>query len=174
MIVAATGHRPDKLPDRFTGYDRNNPLRTTIRQKIRFHLEHLRATGAISGMALGFDQDFAEVALELEIPLIAHVPFIGQETLWPETSQKYYRDLLAKAAKTVVVCEGGYASWKMLERNKRMVDDCEHLLACFDGSPGGTAHCVGYARKIGREMTVIDPRGDRRESSCRSFAPRIP
>lgn len=46
----------------------------------------------------------------------------------------------------VVVCGGGYSPEKMQRRNAWMVDHCDFLLACWDGSPGGTGNCMAYAR----------------------------
>lgn len=44
------------------------------------------------------------------------------------------------------------------QRNQWMVDRADAVLAVWDGSPGGTANCVNYARKVGKPITIIDPR----------------
>lgn len=38
-----------------------------------------------------------------------------------------------------------------------MVDHATHLLAVYDGQPGGTASTIRYARKKGLEITIIEP-----------------
>lgn len=154
MIVAGTGHRPDKLG----GYG-PSALQDWIRQKIREKLVELGATTVISGMALGFDQWLAEEAYALGIPFIAAVPFVGQESQWPEESKRKYRELLLKARRVVVVSKGGYKPSKMQTRNVWMVDNSDVLLAAYDESPeGGTANCYWYAEGKKKRIVRIDPR----------------
>lgn len=153
MILAATGHRPDKLG----GYDEQNPLRTWVRAQIHAALEDLKPEKAISGMALGVDSDFAEACVALGIPFIAAVPFQGQESRWPQASQERYKKLLARAAEVVYVSPPGYATWKFHARNQYMVDNCNLLLAVFDGSVGGTSSTVCYASSRGCPIRLIDP-----------------
>lgn len=153
MYVAATGHRPNKLG----GYDFFNLQRTWIRRRIEERLKNLGATVCISGMALGIDQDFAWTAMWMNIPVLAAIPFVGQESQWPESSQQFYRALLSRCSQVEVVCAGSYAGWKMQKRNEWMVDHCQTLLAVWDGSSGGTGNCVGYAQKIGKPIDRINP-----------------
>ena len=168
-IVSGTGHRPSKLgTDAFSGYIENNPLRVWIKSQLRAHLYQLHPLYVLSGMAIGFDQDLAAVCIELRIPFIAAVPFIGQERLWRHDAQEKYRMLLAHAYEVIVVCDGGYERWKMQARNEFMVDHCNVLLACFDGSPGGTAGTVNYADRVQREVRRINPNDYRRLVSVAS------
>lgn len=145
-VIAGTGHRPEKLgghSDRVHG---------RLVDLARAALLHYRPSKVISGMALGWDTALAEAALELGIPLVAAVPFAGQELRWPATSQKRYRDILGRAEEVVIVSPGSYAVWKMQTRNEWMVDHCDKLLTLWDGSEGGTGNCVAYARRVQREM----------------------
>ena len=112
----------------------------------------------VSGMALGVDQLFAEICISSGIPLIAAVPFIGQESAWPAPSQGIYKRILSGAAQTIVVCEGGYAAFKLQRRNEWMVDHCDKLLAVWDGASGGTGNCVAYAEKVGKPIERINPK----------------
>lgn len=64
MIVAATGHRPNKIG----GYEWEAPQRVWVRQQIKQSLIELRPDKCISGMALGVDQDFAFICATLGIP----------------------------------------------------------------------------------------------------------
>lgn len=108
-------------------------------------------------MALGVDQDFAYVCVEKSIPFIAAIPFVGQESTWPIPSQEFYKELLSYAYCTYVVCQGAYSPHKMHLRNKWMVDNCDVLIAVWDGSNGGTRNCVEYADEVGRTMSRINP-----------------
>ena len=158
MIASFTGHRPHKLPNKQTGYDLSNPLYAWIRLRIIDNLAHVRPDQIISGMALGIDQLAAQIAIDLNIPFIAAIPFIGQENKWPAVSQKHYNELLKYASKVVVVSEGGYNARKMQIRNEWMVNESDKVIAVWDGSDGGTANCVRYAQNIGKEVLRINPK----------------
>lgn len=144
MIVAFTGHRPDKIG----GYAVPNPTYDRIVRELEWQLLWLGPVKAISGMALGVDQWAAQICVNLGIPFVAAVPFAGQERMWPQASVAVYEKLIAKAAEVVVVCKGGYTASKMQERNRWMVDRCDVLIAVWDGSCGGTGNCVEYAHKV--------------------------
>lgn len=46
----------------------------------------------------------------------------------------------------------------MIERNHRLVESADLLLAAFNGvRRSGTGATVNYARKLGRKIIVIDP-----------------
>jgi uncharacterized phage-like protein YoqJ len=106
----------------------------------------------ISGMALGWDTAFAIATIRLGIPLVAAVPFSGQESRWPEAAQARYRSIIAAASDVIVVSPGSYAPAAMHARNRWMVDHCDALAALWNGSPdGGTAACVRYAASVGRQ-----------------------
>ena len=47
----------------------------------------------------------------------------------------------------------------MQTRNEWMVDKADVVIACFDGTNGGTANCVNYAREKNKELIIIDPQG---------------
>jgi uncharacterized phage-like protein YoqJ len=141
VIIAATGHRPDKLG----GYsDRVYWHLVAVAEQ---YLHSQQPDEVISGMALGWDQAFAEAALQLGIPVCAAVPFDGQASRWPRRSRRHYEDLLSLAKWIHVVSPGPYELWKMQARNRWMVDNCNRLAALWNGTPGGTANCLQYARR---------------------------
>lgn len=154
MIVAFTGHRPDKLG----GYKLPNDTYIKVCRDIDWLLKELNPEKVISGMALGVDQWAAHIAYKLGIPFVAAIPFEGQELAWPEASQKTYRILRKFASEEVIVSPGGYSADKMQVRNIWMVDNCDSLIAVWDGSKGGTGNCVEYARSVDRKIYQIDPR----------------
>jgi len=110
-------------------------------------LTEVEADAVVSGMALGWDTAIAHAAVHLNIPLIAAIPFIGQEEAWPRESQTEYNCLLNAAKHVEVITAGGYTPQAMQLRNKWMVDHCGQLLVLWDGSAGGTGNCVRYADK---------------------------
>lgn len=149
MILSVTGHRPDKITiDGRNAYDPEVYVRLVafatkmIEEEIR-HLEEV-----ILGMAQGWDQAIAEACIATGTLFVAAIPFIGQESKWPEAAQRRYHEILSRAILTKTICEGGYTAWKMQKRNEYMVNNSTKLLALWDGSPGGTANCLKYARGV--------------------------
>ncbi len=143
MILAGTGHRPDKL-----GYTKY--VADALQRLALSHLLRLKPDICISGLALGWDTALALACLDANIPLVAAVPFVGQEQRWPSTDQTLYRRILARAVRVEIVCSGGYSPEKFQRRNKFMVDHCNHLLALWNGTAGGTWNCLTYAARVGR------------------------
>lgn len=109
-------------------------------------LDWYNPTFMISGMALGIDTLWAKLAIERDTPLIAAIPFNGQESVWPKESRDLYHELLKQAYEIVVIGGDGYSKEKMQKRNEWMVDNCDVLVAVTDDSPGGTANCIKYAK----------------------------
>lgn len=107
---------------------------------------HRSPAGAVFniGMALGWDMACAQACLELGIPYVAYLPFKGQELRWPTHERMRYK-MLVEAAQRVVVVSPIAHKLAYAERNKAMVDHCETVWALWDGSAGGTSHCVHYA-----------------------------
>ena len=179
LIIAVTGHRPDKLPDRASGYRWENPVRAWCREQIRETTQrllddpkrrhppdsmrsmHIRSlirgatwrtampTGPlmVSGMALGIDQDACVVWVRMGLPVLAVVPFVGQESRWPAESQRLYQHILQNHVAGVLYLApaapaGHDAAVKLLlGRNERMCSLADELIAVHDGSSGGTASC---------------------------------
>lgn len=142
MIIAGTGHRPDKLG----GY--SDDVLSKLIKLARTTLFDLKPKKVISGMALGWDMALAYAALALTEPeVVAAIPFLGQEKMWPKESQERYHTILKDCDDVLYICDQGYAAWKMQIRNEYMVDHCDLVLALWDGSPGGTANCIAYANK---------------------------
>lgn len=143
-VIAGTGHRPDKLARNCDPY---SPLLTErLTDLAIWYLRRECPDKVISGTALGWDIALGIAALRLEIPLIAAVPFKGQEKLWKLEDQYLYHNVLEQCEQVTIVCDGGYEARKMMIRNRWMVDRCTQVVALYDGySSGGTANCVKYA-----------------------------
>jgi uncharacterized phage-like protein YoqJ len=141
MILAATGHRPNKLG----GY--REGLTRKLEALASEFIVREQPTIIITGMALGWDLAVANAAWRHRIEFIAAVPFVGQERKWPTGVQRDYRFLLQRASKVEVISPGGYDPAKMHIRNQWMVDRAHAMVALWDGSDdGGTAACLKYAR----------------------------
>ena len=147
-IVAFTGHRPGKLPGGWDGCHGKLILKTTnllIREDVG---------RVISGGALGIDQIAMHAAQYSGAYLTLIEPFPGFWRKWPIKKIEEYMKLkysFMDGMLTFIYAnnEKAYQPWKMQQRNKMMVDRAEEVWAYWDGSEGGTANCVAYARKKG-------------------------
>lgn len=143
MIISCTGHRT-----------LSHPLDEVI-ETFGWFLQNFKPKYVITGMAIGFDQAVALACLKYEVPFEAAVPFIGQESLWPEDTQAAYREILALAQKTTVVSPGKYAAWKMHARNAYMVNNGNLVVAYCkpNTTSGGTYQAVKLAQSTkGKHM----------------------
>jgi uncharacterized phage-like protein YoqJ len=158
MIIAATGHRPDKL----WGYDLKNPNYKILHDKIVATLKEHDVTHCISGMALGVDTVFAIAVINLkkEIPNIileCAIPCLNHDSQWQAESRKMYANILNKAEIVTQVSNEKYNPWLMQKRNEYMVDKCDKLLAVWNGTTGGTHNCIKYAKSKGKEIILLNP-----------------
>lgn len=160
MKVAITGHRPNKLGN---DYDLVSPLVKEIKSSIIKILVNecndLKNLTLISGMALGIDTLFAKIAIEFDYPLHAYIPCMGQEKMWVQKSKDLYNEILQHPLCNVrYISRQNYTPSCMQLRNEWMVNDCNLLIAVWDGTSGGTKNCVDYAKAQGRRIIFIDPK----------------
>jgi hypothetical protein len=101
IIVAGTGHRPDKLG----GYNKETYFKVKGVADLWLCENLHRVSHVISGMALGWDIALAHAAQEYEIPVIAAIPFKGQELAWPTKSQEFYHWILSKCSDVRIISE---------------------------------------------------------------------
>lgn len=157
MKIAITGHRPNKLGN---DYNMTSPLMVAIRARIIEIV--MKSTNTpdeltfITGMALGIDTLFATIAINMQIPFIAALPCKVQHVRWPKQAQDKYFDILSKAYSTTLISEQ-YTPMCMQQRNEWMVNNCDMLIAVWDGTRGGTMNCVQYAEKVNKPIKFINP-----------------
>jgi len=157
-LVMVTGHRPPGIG----GYHTPNPterwVRASLESILRGFQRKYTSVGAISGMAIGTDLLYAEVALSLGIPVHAAVPFKGHDSQWPASSRNRFLRVLSQCASVNYVCEPPYAAWKLKERNLYMVSQATHAIAVWDGmNVGGTAHTVRALRSNSTPTMWVNP-----------------
>lgn len=113
-------------------------------------------------MAEGVDFYCARIVLELReknptIKLHCILPCKGQANKFPVSLRKTYNSILDQADSIVYVSRASHKNC-MLNRNHFLVDRASTLLAVYNGvRRSGTGSTVNYARKLGREIIVIDP-----------------
>ena len=159
---AFTGHRPNKLPWRYDETDsRCVALKAVLTEQIAA-LADAGVTQFLSGMAEATDTWSALSVLDLReknpaIKLHCILPCTAQAEKWSASSRVLYHSILERADSVVYVSRD-YHKNCMLERNRFMVEHASTLLAVYNGvRRSGTGATVNYARKMGREIIVIDP-----------------
>lgn len=159
---AFTGHRPRKFPWRYNEADnRCVALKNALAGEIA-KLVDTGYTDFFSGMAEGTDvwAAMAVLALKKENPALrlhCVLPCEGQADGWSALARERYFSILEQADEVMYVSRE-YHKGCMLERNRYLVDHTACLLAVYNGEwRGGTAMTVRYARKLGREIIVLNP-----------------
>jgi len=159
---AFTGHRPHKLPWKDDEKDpRCIALKAALTEQIK-SLVKRGVTGFLSGMAEGTDVYCAEIILALRkktpsLKLHCILPCTTQADEWSVSARERYQSIL-KQADSVDCISREYYDGCMIDRNHRLVESAGRLLAVYNGvRRSGTGATVNYARKLGREIIVIDP-----------------
>lgn len=155
MRIAVTGHRPNKLGNEYDGV---GPISEMIKGHLQIIIDehkHLKPT-LITGMALGVDMLWAELAIANKLKFIAAIPCQQQYAVWPQRSkERWMRITDHPLCEKYYVSVGPYTPAKMQIRNEWMVNNCDLLVAVWDGTDGGTFNCMEYARALGRKMEVF-------------------
>lgn len=159
---AFTGHRPNKLPWRYNETAEGCvQLKKVLSGQIK-ELVEAGITDFLSGMAEGTDTICSEIVLALRkgnpsLRLHCILPHRGQESKWSFSSQERYYAILEQANHTFWVSQD-YSGTCMEKRNHYLVGHASVLLAVYNGTRrSGTGATVNYARKLGREIIVVDP-----------------
>lgn len=153
--IAITGHRPKSLDNDYTYKSEQWQY---IRSELTETFEKMNPDKIITGMALGVDTVAAEVAMTLNIPFIAAVPFPGQADAWTPEQKDHYGTLLSYAEEVHTLDKGPYHPMLMQKRNEWMVDRADIVVAVWTGFKGGTRNCIEYALRNQVPVWRIDPR----------------
>ena len=156
MVIGITGHQ--RLEDDSAWSWVEDALRSIL-QEIPHPL-----TG-FSSLAIGADQLFAELVLDLGGDLHAVLPFSDYADTFTTSAHRYrYQALLARATSIEILSARQSHQESFLAAGHRVVDLCELLIAVWNGKEaaglGGTGDIVAYARSTGRAGLHVDP--DRR------------
>lgn len=115
---------------------------------------------ALSSLAVGADQIFADLALARGAELTVVVPSGDYESSFADAAElARYRALKGRAAREVRLDFPHSTDEAYYAAGAYIADHCDRLLAVWDGRParglGGTGDIVTYARSLGRPVTVI-------------------
>lgn len=127
-----------------------------------------RRLGAVSSLAIGADQLFADAALRHGIPLEVVLPFTSFIEDFAEGSERAsYERLLSAAASTTRLPWDERSNGAYLAGGLWVVDHCDLLIAIWNGEKaagiGGTGDVVDYSRDAGKPCIHMDPTSLRME-----------
>ncbi len=164
ISCAFISHRPQKLPG--MGDENSEPCET-LKDTLSGLIHSLAMEGVTdfySGIAQGADCWASEAVLTQrrqfpQLRLHCVLPFRGQELGRSHLETARCQDILDQADSVVCLnptpCADG-----MYQRNRRLVESCDLLLAVYNGEHyGGTARAVNYARTLGRSILLLSPLG---------------
>ncbi|MBQ8503404.1 MAG: DUF1273 family protein [Clostridia bacterium] len=158
--VCFTGHRPQTLKFLWNEEcEMCKNLKMQIKNTITELIEKENAIHFISGMALGVDMICAEIVLELkktypQITLECAIPCETQAAKWTEKYRdRYFNTIIASDKETLL--QTHYTADCMMKRNKYMVDKSDIVVAVWNGSKGGTANTVNYAKQSEKTIKQI-------------------
>lgn len=142
MKIALTGHRPQRLPNRVS-------VSVWIAEQLLKYKDEIEEV--YCGMAQGADQIFAGIAQMLDIPVICCYPYKRNKFHYKE------KEIMDKAKDVRFISEKYTSNKVYWLRDKYMVDNCDLLLAVFDGvEKGGTWLTIEYANKIGKPIEYFN------------------
>lgn len=166
---AFTGHRPQSFPWKYDESAHDCILLKKALEDQILRLLDRGVTDFYTGLAQGVDTWAAQIVLALReknpaLKLHCVLPCRDQARNWEPSAQECHRRIQSQAD-TVVCLSETYHDGCMLDRNRYLVEHSSVLLAVYHGNwRGGTAMTVRYARKLGRETIVINPKT--RETAC--------
>jgi len=118
----------------------------------------------LHGGAQGADQDAAAEWYKMGLSYVVVAPFPNQDRLWPANSRERFKKVCKFAAGIYLVSdkEPGSreeASKALLARNVRLCQMTDELIGVYDGSRGGTSHCVNWWNSVnfGAHFTRLNP-----------------
>lgn len=151
-VVAITGHRPGSLNTEQCHY---------MQEGLDFIADGLvRYYGAkkfLTGLALGADTIWAELALKHSVDYDVYIPFEGQEERWSKTDKKKYQDLRSGAVIEKVFGQQ-FSNRLYHARNDALIRDSDLLVAVWRPSVqnGGTFSTVQKSLKRNHPTLLLD------------------
>ena len=155
-----TGPRPKNYP-----WGRDKECEAKIEEKLKIAVQEAVERGYrhfISGMAAGIDLLSAKIVLQLRedmlergIVLEAAIPFPDQPRRWKEEVKLEYESILLRCDKVHSIADA-FSVTAYQERDRYMVGRSSLLIAVPGKPNGGTARTVAYARRLNREIVLLN------------------
>ena len=161
-ICALIGHRPKGFPWNYRDKDSKEQKEylKTLEDTIIELIEKDGFNYFISGGAIGADQDFAEIVINLKkcyphIQLEIAVPCPNQDIKWSSSDKARYKRILENAD-FVNILSTSYSPICMQKRNEYMVDKSDFVIVVWNGNhTGGTYNTLCYTKNKNKPFKQI-------------------
>ncbi|MGH9022096.1 MAG: SLOG family protein [Acidimicrobiia bacterium] len=160
--LVVMGHRPPELG----GYG-DNPVAVALRAKLAEILAGLVVVHpdlvVITGLGLGAEQLGAQAAAHAGAPYVAVLPFPDPDEVWPASSRAIYRDLLARAADTIILSPTKPSSRQaagiaLRRRDDWLISNASAALVVWNGEDRSLAATVkALEKRLPDEVWIISP-----------------
>lgn len=136
MRLGVTGHRLKKLGEDDYTRQRLQDLATAV-------ISVYQPDVVVCGMEWsGWDKAIAQATRHTsKATLVAAIPFEGHTKPYLQ----FIKDFPKERLKLVFTRPGEYSAYKMQIRNEYIVDNCDKLVALWNGQASGTKNCWDYA-----------------------------
>lgn len=115
---------------------------------------------ACSSLAIGADQLFARIIIQLNINVIAIIPCKNYEQTFDEINRQEYFHLLAQCQKVETLDFPTPSETAFFSAGKQVVHNSDVLFAIWDGNPangiGGTGDVVKFALSLGKAVIHLN------------------
>jgi len=150
--VMVTGHRPNVFTSKTKSFALEEMRRIASKLKNDYGMQE-----AITGMALGVDTWWAQINLELGVPIAAYIPFEAQINKWPQENVDEWKRIRSLASREIVVADH-FSVRNLHARNDAMIKDSDLAVAVWDSEKtfGGTYSAVQKILKKGLPVVIID------------------
>ena len=113
----------------------------------------------ITGGALGFDTEAALAVLRLkarypDAKWTLLLPCKNQDAKWSPVERELYRDLLSRADAVEYVSDN-YTDGCMRERNLRLAEECDVMVAYLYKDRSGASQTVRMAERLGKDVINV-------------------
>ena len=115
-----------------------------------------------SGGAIGFDTVAAREVIRFrmthpDVRLVILVPCINQDAAWSYRQREAYSYILSSADEVIFVSSEPDCDGCMRERNRRLADRCDLMIAYVSRSYSGAAQTVRMADRAGKKIYNLYP-----------------
>ncbi|MEW6492052.1 MAG: hypothetical protein AB1589_05820 [Cyanobacteriota bacterium] len=152
-IIFSISHRPNQLG----GFD--NHALTLLTNFAYEALTQYQPSKVISDLTLGWNIALAQVALELQIPLIVAIPCCNQSNPWSGPFPQLYSSILSRAD-FIVQQNIPWSKSAVTQFTFRVIDHCDLILAIWSDSIASYSEpiqrdCIHYAHSVGKPIVYL-------------------
>lgn len=109
-------------------YESDHPNRIRVLQILHALLEKYKELYGpnikfITGISVGFEQDFCKLCIETKTKFSIYLPFEGQESAWPKPIQNEVTVIKTNAINVKMINHGKYSPTKFIAQTTEMLKD---------------------------------------------------